>query len=52
MAGLLVTYLNIQGAWLVAAVLAAVGLYFASAISFWVIKEAAEDRWLQLRSFA
>ena len=49
-AGLLVTYLNIQGAWLVAAVLAAAGLYFASAISFWVIKEAAETRWLQLRS--
>jgi DNA segregation ATPase FtsK/SpoIIIE, S-DNA-T family len=49
-AGLLVTYLNIQGAWLVAAVFAAAGLYFASAISFWVIKEAAETRWLQLRS--
>ena len=50
MAGLLVTWLNIQGAWLVAAVLAAAGLYFASAISFWVLKEAAETRWLQLRS--
>jgi S-DNA-T family DNA segregation ATPase FtsK/SpoIIIE len=50
MAGLLVTYLNIQGAWLVAAVLAAAGLYFASAISFWVLKEAAETRLLQLRS--
>jgi len=49
-AGLLVTYLNIQGAWLVAAVFAAAGLYFASAISFWVVKEAAETRWLQLRS--
>ncbi len=49
-AGVLVTYLNIQGAWLVAAVFAAAGLYFASAISFWVIKEAAETRWLQLRS--
>ena len=35
MAGLLVTYLNIQGAWLVAGVLAAAGLWFASAVSFW-----------------
>jgi S-DNA-T family DNA segregation ATPase FtsK/SpoIIIE len=50
MAGLLVTYLNIQGAWLVAGVFAAVGLYFASAISFWAAKEAIENRWLQLRS--
>ena len=49
-AGFLVTYLNMQGAWLVAAVFATAGLYFASAISFWVIKEAAETRWLQLRS--
>jgi S-DNA-T family DNA segregation ATPase FtsK/SpoIIIE len=48
MAGLLVAYLNIQGAWLVAGVLAAAGLYFASAISFWALKEAFEDRWLRL----
>jgi S-DNA-T family DNA segregation ATPase FtsK/SpoIIIE len=47
MAGLLVTYLNIQGAWLVAGVLAAAGLYFASAVSFWVIKEGVGNRWLQ-----
>jgi S-DNA-T family DNA segregation ATPase FtsK/SpoIIIE len=47
MAGLLVAYLNIQGAWLVAAVLAAAGLYFASAVSFWAIKEGLGDRWLQ-----
>jgi hypothetical protein len=45
MAGLLVGYLNIQGAWIVAGVLAAAGLYFASAVSFWVVKEAVEDRW-------
>jgi S-DNA-T family DNA segregation ATPase FtsK/SpoIIIE len=44
-AGLLVGYLNIQGAWIVAGVLAAAGLYFASAVSFWVVKEAVEDRW-------
>jgi S-DNA-T family DNA segregation ATPase FtsK/SpoIIIE len=47
MADLLVRYLNIQGAWLVAGVLAATGLYFASSISFWVIKEGAQARWLQ-----
>jgi S-DNA-T family DNA segregation ATPase FtsK/SpoIIIE len=48
--GLLVTYLNVQGAWLVAAVFAGLGLYFASAISFWAVKEALENRWLQLRN--
>jgi S-DNA-T family DNA segregation ATPase FtsK/SpoIIIE len=50
MAGLLVSYLNIQGAWLVASVMAAAGLYLASAISFAVIKETLENRWLQLRN--
>ena len=50
MAGLLVSYLNIQGAWLVAGVFALAGLYFASAISFWVIKEAVENYWLHLQS--
>ena len=47
MAGLLVTYLNIQGALLVAGVLAGTGLWFASSVSFWAIKEGAGDRWLQ-----
>jgi len=47
MAGLLVTYLNIQGAWLVAGVMAGIGLWFASSVSFWVIKEGVGDRWLQ-----
>jgi S-DNA-T family DNA segregation ATPase FtsK/SpoIIIE len=51
MAGMLVGYLNIQGAWVVAAVLAAIGLYFASAISFWALKEALENRWLQIVSW-
>ncbi|HUV70963.1 MAG TPA: DNA translocase FtsK [Terracidiphilus sp.] len=51
MAGLLVGYLNIQGAWIVAAVLAATGLYFASAISFWAVKESLENYWLHLRSW-
>jgi S-DNA-T family DNA segregation ATPase FtsK/SpoIIIE len=49
--GLLVTYLNIQGAWLVAGVLAAAGLWFASAVSFWAIKENVADRWLLFRSW-
>jgi S-DNA-T family DNA segregation ATPase FtsK/SpoIIIE len=50
MAGLLVNYLNIQGSMLVAMAMAGVGLYFASAISFWALKENIENRWLQGRS--
>jgi len=45
MAGLLVVYLNLQGAWVVAAALAAAGLYFASDISFAVIRESIAERW-------
>ncbi len=48
--GLLVSWLNIQGAWIVASVLAAAGLYFASAISFWAVKETVADRWIWLQS--
>jgi DNA segregation ATPase FtsK/SpoIIIE, S-DNA-T family len=51
LAGLLVGYLNLQGAWLVAAVLAAAGLYFASAVSFWTLKEWLAEKWLQAVSF-
>jgi S-DNA-T family DNA segregation ATPase FtsK/SpoIIIE len=50
MSGLLVRYLNIQGAWIVAAVLAATGLYFASAVSFWAVKEGLQDRWIHAAS--
>jgi S-DNA-T family DNA segregation ATPase FtsK/SpoIIIE len=50
MSGLLVSYLNIQGSWVVAFAMAAVGLYFASAISVWALKESLENRWLQCRS--
>jgi S-DNA-T family DNA segregation ATPase FtsK/SpoIIIE len=46
MAGLLVVYLNIQGAWVVAAALSAAGLYFASAISYATIRESIAERWL------
>jgi DNA segregation ATPase FtsK/SpoIIIE, S-DNA-T family len=44
-AGSLVVYLNIQGAWVVALALAATGIYFASAISFSTIREIIADRW-------
>ncbi|HEY1766169.1 MAG TPA: DNA translocase FtsK [Terracidiphilus sp.] len=49
-AGLLVSYLNVQGAWVVAGVLALAGLYFASAISFWTLKENIAQHWLRLIS--
>jgi len=44
MSGLLVGYLNIQGAWVVTSVLAAAGIYFAFAISFTAIRETLDDR--------
>jgi S-DNA-T family DNA segregation ATPase FtsK/SpoIIIE len=50
-AGLLVSYLNIQGAWVVAGVLAATGMYFASAVSFWALKESLEDRWIHMMNW-
>ena len=48
--GWLVAYLNIQGAWLVAGVLAATGLWFASAISVSAIYEFLQARWRNLVS--
>ncbi|MGO8759851.1 MAG: DNA translocase FtsK [Terracidiphilus sp.] len=42
---LLVVYLNPQGAWLVAIVLAAAGLYFASAIRFAELRESLSGYW-------
>ena len=51
MSALLVGYVNIQGAWLIAGILAAAGLYFASAVSFWAIKESIEERWIHLVSW-
>ena len=50
-AGTLVVYLNMPGAWLVAAVLAVAGVYFASAVSFWALKTGIEDRWIQILSW-
>jgi DNA segregation ATPase FtsK/SpoIIIE, S-DNA-T family len=49
-AGLLVSYLNIQGAWVVAFVLALAGIYLASAVSFWELKEILQNYWLHLRA--
>jgi S-DNA-T family DNA segregation ATPase FtsK/SpoIIIE len=48
---LLVGYINIQGAWLVAGILAATGLYFASAVSFWALKESIEERWIHVQAW-
>ncbi len=45
-AGFLVVYLNVQGAWLVASALAAGGLYLSSAISFSVVRESLAERWI------
>ena len=50
-AGMLVSYLNVQGAWVVATVLALAGIYFASAVSFWALKEGLENKWLHVASF-
>jgi S-DNA-T family DNA segregation ATPase FtsK/SpoIIIE len=49
-ASLLVTWLNIQGAWLVAGVLAAAGVYFALSINFRAILAFFEDRIIGLQS--
>ncbi len=51
MAGLLVAWLNRQGAWLVSAVLAAAGMYFAMAVSFRAILDWLEDRWARIESW-
>jgi S-DNA-T family DNA segregation ATPase FtsK/SpoIIIE len=50
-AGFLVVYLNIQGAWVVALALAATGLYFASAVSFSTVREILSDRWIAFTAF-
>ena len=51
MAGLLVAWLNRQGAWLVSGVLAAAGTYFAMAMSFRAILDWLEDRWERMQSW-
>ncbi len=49
--GLLVAYLNPQGAWMVAAALAAGGLYLASGVSFSEIRELISDRWARFQEW-
>jgi S-DNA-T family DNA segregation ATPase FtsK/SpoIIIE len=49
MAGLLVGYLNVQGAWLVAGVLATAGVYFALALNFRAMYEWLSAHWIQLQ---
>jgi DNA segregation ATPase FtsK/SpoIIIE, S-DNA-T family len=44
----LVGYINVPGAALVACILAATGLYFASAVSFGVLKESLGERWIHV----
>jgi S-DNA-T family DNA segregation ATPase FtsK/SpoIIIE len=46
----LVRYLNLRGAWLVAGVLAAAGLFFASAVVVSTIAETIQARWRNLVS--
>jgi DNA segregation ATPase FtsK/SpoIIIE, S-DNA-T family len=48
MAGVLVGYMNIQGAWLVAGVLSLAGIYFSLAVSLWAMKETIVERWIHL----
>jgi DNA segregation ATPase FtsK/SpoIIIE, S-DNA-T family len=50
MAGMLVGYMNLQGAWLVAGVLSLAGIYFSSAVSLWALKEGLVDRWIHFQS--
>jgi DNA segregation ATPase FtsK/SpoIIIE, S-DNA-T family len=50
-AGGLVQYLNVKGAWIVTGVLALAGLYFAAAVSLWALKETIADRWIQLQAW-
>lgn len=46
LAAALVHAMNPIGAWMVAGVMAAAGLYLSSAVSFWALRENVEDRWL------
>jgi S-DNA-T family DNA segregation ATPase FtsK/SpoIIIE len=50
-AGMLVGWVNVQGAWLIAGVLALAGLYFASAVSLWALKEMLADRLILVQSW-
>jgi S-DNA-T family DNA segregation ATPase FtsK/SpoIIIE len=51
MSGLLVVYMNIQGAWVVATAMAAAGLYFASDVSLGVIRESIAEHWARFQEW-
>jgi S-DNA-T family DNA segregation ATPase FtsK/SpoIIIE len=50
LSGLLVHYVNLQGAWILTAILALAGLYFASVATLRILFESLEDRWLNALS--
>ncbi|HEV2135043.1 MAG TPA: DNA translocase FtsK [Terracidiphilus sp.] len=50
-AGVLVGYFNFWGAWIVAGILAAAGIYFASAVNFWAVREFLSERWMRFTSW-
>jgi|CZKL01.1.fsa_nt_gi S-DNA-T family DNA segregation ATPase FtsK/SpoIIIE len=50
-AGSLVAYLNIPGAWVVSSVLAGAGIYFASAVSLSALKESLGDRFIHVQAW-
>jgi S-DNA-T family DNA segregation ATPase FtsK/SpoIIIE len=50
-AGLLVGYFNFWGAWIVAGILAGAGIYFASAVNFWVLREFLSERWMRFTAW-
>ncbi|HEV2322617.1 MAG TPA: DNA translocase FtsK [Terracidiphilus sp.] len=47
LAGLLLGYFNFWGAWIVAGILAGAGIYFASAVNFWAVRDFVAERWTQ-----
>jgi S-DNA-T family DNA segregation ATPase FtsK/SpoIIIE len=51
MSSLLVVYLNLQGAWVVAVALTAAGLYFASDINVAVVREILAERWTRFQEW-
>ncbi|MGH9598638.1 MAG: DNA translocase FtsK 4TM domain-containing protein, partial [Terracidiphilus sp.] len=51
MAGMLVGYVNIEGAWLVAGILAAAGVYLASAIDFWAVRDGVVEWWARFAAW-
>jgi S-DNA-T family DNA segregation ATPase FtsK/SpoIIIE len=51
MAGLLVGYFNLWGAWIVAGILAGAGIYFASAVNFWAVRDFLAERWTRFMAW-